>query len=346
MSLLSNRTPVPGIRYQYSVSGAGALVPGAPKSVQALAQNAAAKVYWEASTVGVPTSYTITASTGATQSVTATGRVQSAVFTGLTNGVAVTFTVQATNSVGVSAASPASNSVTPSALPSSTLPVTDGLLAWYDTILQPSLPANGSELTAWTDLSGNGFSLSRAGGAGTGGTVVSSWSNAKPAIQLNGTTQWYSAAGLILGAYGPSQSVFVVADVQSNAGAGRMVSNETAATATAAAGFFLGFTGTGPTTPSARSGQPAAVTAPTVVLSTAFDATITTPGQLFVNGTPVATPLDPVTSTTNGTLCIGAQNGGINTSALACRIATVILFNRVLTTAEIASMRAFLATRF
>jgi hypothetical protein len=311
-----------------------------------LARNGAAAVYWESSTIGVLDAFTITASTGATQTVAATSRAQSAVFTGLTNGVAVTFSVTATNSAGTSVASASSNSVTPASLPSTTLPVTDGLVAWYDTILQPSLPANGAELVSWTDLSGNGFNLSRAGGAGTGGTVVASWSNSKPAIQLNGSTQYYSASGLILGAFGPGQTVLAVADVQSNAGAGRMVSNETAAVATNAAQFYLGFTGTGPTTPSARSGIPAAVSAPTVALSTAFDAIVTTPGQLYINGVAVSTPLDPVTKTGDGTLCVGAQNGGINSSALACRIATVIVFNRVLTSAEITAMRTYLASRF
>lgn len=329
-----------------AVSGAGnPLAPGQPQNVRALARNGAVVVYWEASTTGTPDSYTITASTGATLTVAATGRAQSATLAGLTNGVAVTVSVKAANSAGTSIASASSNSVTPTSLPSTTLPVTDGLLAWYDTILQPSLPANGAELSSWTDLSGNGFNLTRAGGAGTGGTVVASWSNSNPAIQLNGSTQYYTAAGLILGAYGPNQTVLVVGDVQSNAGAGRMVSNETTAVINADAVFYLGFTGTGPTTPSVKSGYPSPVSAPTVVLSTPFDAIVTNPGQLYINGVAVATPIDPVTRTATGTLSVGAQNGGINASTLACRIATVIVFNRVLSSAEISAMRTFLATR-
>jgi hypothetical protein len=68
-----------------------------------------------ASNGGVPvTSYTVTSNPAG---ITATGPASPIVVTGLTNGVAYTFTVRATNAVGTGPASAASNSVTPAPQP-------------------------------------------------------------------------------------------------------------------------------------------------------------------------------------------------------------------------------------
>lgn len=90
----------------------GAVVPGAPGSVTATPGDGYAVVSFSApaSDGGAPiTSYIVTASTGQT----ATGPASPILVSGLSNGVAVTFTVTAINSAGTSLASAVSNSVTP-----------------------------------------------------------------------------------------------------------------------------------------------------------------------------------------------------------------------------------------
>jgi hypothetical protein len=94
-------------------------VPGAPTGVTATAGNKSALVAWTApATYGEPaiTGYTATSSPGA-KTCTTTGAL-SCTISGLTNGVAYTFTVTGTNSVGTGPASDPSAAVTP-------LPFTD-----------------------------------------------------------------------------------------------------------------------------------------------------------------------------------------------------------------------------
>jgi hypothetical protein len=94
-----------------------AIVPGAPTIGTATAGDTEATVTFTApvSTGGaaiIASGYTVTASPGG---ATATGSSSPVTVTGLTNGLAYTFTVTATNSAGEGAASAASNSVTPAA---------------------------------------------------------------------------------------------------------------------------------------------------------------------------------------------------------------------------------------
>jgi hypothetical protein len=97
--------------------------PGAPTSVSATAGNASANVTWAPPSNGNSpiTSYTVTPYIGATAqtptTVTGSPPASSATITGLTNGVAYTFTVTATNAIGSGPASGASNSVTPTVAP-------------------------------------------------------------------------------------------------------------------------------------------------------------------------------------------------------------------------------------
>ncbi|MBZ4039633.1 autotransporter domain-containing protein [Novilysobacter selenitireducens] len=93
-----------------------AVVPGVPTTVTATAGDTQASVAFiaPANAGGTAiTGYTVTANPGG---ATASGMGSPVTLTGLTNGVAYTFTVTAHNSAGTGAASMASNSVTPAAV--------------------------------------------------------------------------------------------------------------------------------------------------------------------------------------------------------------------------------------
>jgi Fibronectin type III domain len=138
-----------------------ATVPGAPTGVTATRGNASAAVAWSApaSNGGATiTSYTVTASDGTHTCGWTSGQLSCTV-SGLTNGVAYTFTVTATNWAGTGSPSGPSNSVTPATVPGQPTGV-------------GGTPGNASAVVSWTAPSDDG------GSAITGYTVASSPSSA------------------------------------------------------------------------------------------------------------------------------------------------------------------------
>jgi len=141
-----------------SVVPAGA--PGTPTSVTAIAGNGEATVSFIAPVSNggsAITSYIVTSNTGG---FTATGGSSPITITGLTNGVAYTFTVTAVNAIATSSASIISNSVTPATPPdvpinvAATIGDSSASVSW-------SAPADngGSPITSYTVIASiGGFS--------------------------------------------------------------------------------------------------------------------------------------------------------------------------------------------
>ncbi len=155
-------------------------VPNAPTNVTAVAGNAQATVSWSDPVNdgnSAISSYTVTASPGgAFVNVTGASATQGTV-TGLTNGVAYTFTVTATNGIGTSAPSSASSAVTPSTVPDapSITNVTAGnasaTITWTD-------PSNeGSTITGYTVTVSPGGATKFVTGATATSTTVTGLTN-------------------------------------------------------------------------------------------------------------------------------------------------------------------------
>lgn len=144
--------------------------PNAPTIGTAVALNGGARVHFTPPTDSggsLITSYTATSSP---DGITASGSGSPIFMTGLTNGVAYTFTVTATNVIGTSAPSAASNSVTPLAsLPSENLTVSITPSNFYKetsngtrTVTGPTALATGGSgpySYLWERIGGSGIDL-------------------------------------------------------------------------------------------------------------------------------------------------------------------------------------------
>jgi hypothetical protein len=141
------------------VSATPRTVPSIPTGVTASAGNGQATVSFTAPANGGSdiTSYKVTAMPG---TITATGTSSPITVTGLSNGVAYTFTVQAVNSAGSSVASDVSNSVTPrqpsgssnTSTPSTTIPTTTPDPAPTPDSPQPMVDVFNSSIVNETNL--------------------------------------------------------------------------------------------------------------------------------------------------------------------------------------------------
>ena len=186
----------PGITYTFSVTARNAVggglssspsssvqvwsVPDAPTSVSATAGNGQATVSFSAPSYNggkAILDYRVTSSPGG---ITATGSGSPITITGLSNGTAYTFTVQARNEIGYSSASSPSNSVTPVVPPVSASGgnyIYDGTGSFagyrFHVFLSPGTfrvsSNDGNKSFASVIVGGGGSGLGGGGGVGGGG---------------------------------------------------------------------------------------------------------------------------------------------------------------------------------
>ena len=176
----------PGATTQSVVPG----IPAKPTAVTAVRGNTQVTLTWSDGPDGghAITSYNVTSTPATTTQHFSSGGA----FTGLTNGVAYTFQVQAVNSIGDGELSDASNSVTPATTPSA------------PTAVAGTSGANASSVITWTDGS-------------DGGSPVTSYDIVSiPAT----TTQHFSSGGTFTGlTNGTSYTFKVTANNAVGAGA-------------------------------------------------------------------------------------------------------------------------------
>jgi hypothetical protein len=195
-----------------------AVVPSAPTVGTATAGDTQATVTFTApaSTGGaviIASGYTVTANPGG---ATATGSSSPITVTGLTNGVAYTFTVTATNSAGTGSASAASNSVTPAA--PQTITFANPGTKNFGTTPTLSASANSGLIPTFTS-STTGVCTITTGGALTFVTTGTCTINADQAgdnsyLAATQVSQSFTVAAVVAGA--PTVGVATASDTQAS----------------------------------------------------------------------------------------------------------------------------------
>jgi hypothetical protein len=325
--------------------------PEAPSNVVAVASEASALVYFSPALRAA--TYTVTASNGAT----ASGVASPITVTGLTNGVAYTFTVTSVSSSSLTATSAASNSVTPTSMPAHMTGIT-GLMAWWDAGQQTVLSDSAAQGT-WTDSSGNGYNATPAGGASTPlYRLAANWgggTTGKPAIQFTtaGNLERFNTT-LTPALVGPEATVFVVADKSSSLNTqslrdGRILTSELTA---ADRGFCVQSSdsnnGSGNDCLAMRGSSNEINATSVISLSTPYIFTVVTGAQVFLNGTrqaPNGMAVGPLLRRYN-MFTLGNIAGGVGNHMHPGRIAEIQVWRGRLSDASRIRIQNGLATKY
>jgi len=143
---------------------------------------------------GLPSSFTITASTGQT----ASGATSPVIVTGIATGATPTFTVSASNAMGTSSASSASSAVTVTTIPQA--PTVSAATGNAQSVLTLTGATGGSAITSWSITSSPATTTQTATSSPytfTGLTNGTAYTFTATAINANGTSAASSASNSI-----------------------------------------------------------------------------------------------------------------------------------------------------
>jgi hypothetical protein len=297
-------------------------------------------------------SYAVTASNGRT----ASGTSSPITVTGLTNGVAYTFTVTAIGSTALTAVSAVSNSVTPTALPAGMSGI-KGLMAWWDAS-QLAVVSDSTAQASWADFSGNGYNATAAGSTTPLYRTATNWgggATGKPAIQFTTAGNLERFNTLLTSALlGPEATVFLVADKSSSLNTqslrdGRIFTNELTAQDR---GFSIvssdNNNGSGNDVLSVRGASNEINVSSVITLSTPYILSVVTGAQTFLNGTrqvPNGMAIGPLLRRYN-VFTLGNIAGGVGNHMHPGRIAEIQVWRGRLSDANRQSIEAYLATKY
>lgn len=332
-----------------------------PTNVRAYANDGAVWVTWDQLDPAYADSYTVTVIPGGASITTTSNRVA---VTGLTNGLAYTASVQAVRGSSVSAAA-VSAAVTPTTGPTG-LSAIPGLVSWLaaDKIAGP--PANGANVTSWSDSSGNSFGASNSVALRPSGTqsftpptFLSTWANGKPAVAFSGTGQ---ALGFpfdfTLANLGSELTIFVAcettATTNGSASSQQTLLTNIAYVASPTADDQRGFAidTKGPGSPAnywrVRSGYTDANGTFNGLAPTVLSVVSRGDGNacaLYVQGASQAVTVMPFAKT-KGRIGLGASQVGGGAVSYTGRIGEVLVYNRALSQAERWAVEAYLASKY
>lgn len=324
-------------------------LPSAPRNVLATSGYQSASVSWSAPAFGTPISYLAVSTPGNIAGVV-TGT--SAQFSGLTNGVAYTFSVQTVSGYGIGTAA-TSNSVTPSA----TVPVhlqIPNLAVFLDA-------SQGSPGSTWADSSGSGNDAKSV--LTVAGPYPSVFSVTAPTAttdaNLNGkavvaysTNKGHSLpANFNTQTYGDKMTFFVVFDQTAAAASSVLFGNRDRTAALINYPFYSSLridtdstTGTTLWEVNNLGNITLQRNSAALTLNTGVILSMTAPGALFLNGTKQTNLVNAMGKNFNRfAIACDPGNGGFY---MGVNVAQVIIFNRVLSDAERHTVEAALGSLF
>jgi uncharacterized membrane protein len=220
----------------------------------------------------------------------------------------------------------AHNRVTTPAVPEEVLPVTSGLVGWWKA---SAVVTSGADVTEWTDKSGSGYHLAPI--TGPAGSLVADAYNGQPTVRFTDPYQQYGSTGF---ANLSAITVFVAYKNSSTANG-------------AIVGKWAGYEGW-----MLYAGTPNGFFTSNwhqVTTSTAFNVTTlqadASQKSAWVNGVPTLSTTGAIVSTT-AELEIGRYGNTPATGLTDVDISEIIIFNRVLSSAERAAVEDHLKAKY
>lgn len=219
-----------------------------------------------------------------------------------------------------------------------------GLSAWYDATVASSVTLTGGFVSQWSDLSGGGFHLTQATEASRPGTATL---GGKTAIDFDGSNDFLANSGVPTGwTFGTVCLAFsqdTTAASQALASANVPSSNLRMGLLWSNTGEFRTQSVNAAVATTSASGGSAATNTPRLLAYT-FDGQSS--ASLRLSGTALAGTTGTTTSSDAGFVVGIRRISGALSLPLDGKIGEVIVYNRVLSAAEIGRIERYLAAKF